>query len=55
MQFTGCVGVFCDPDTNPSPAELTTWVEQVVAAVIGVHPRRTVNDREMLRLGGQMD
>ena len=55
VQLTVCVGVFCDPDTHPSPAELATWVVHGVAPVVGAHPRRTVNDREMLRLGGLLD
>ena len=40
VQVTGCVGVFCEADTHPMPAELATWVEHGVAPVIGVNPRR---------------
>ena len=55
VQLTGSAGVFCYQDTNPSPSELTTWDEQGVAPVIGVHPRHTVNDRVMLCLGDLLD
>ena len=55
VNWNGEGGLLCDPDTHPSRAELAAWVEQGVASVVGVHPRRTVNDREKLHLGGLLD
>ena len=55
IQLTGCVGVFCDPDTIPSAVQLSNWIEQGVVPVLGIHPKYSISDRQLHRFGVLLD
>ena len=50
IQLTGALGVFCDPETYPSPDELDNWIRQGVVPVLGLHPKRALTEDGYKRL-----